>query len=227
MVYGIIYCTTNLINGKKYIGKRVYKYTANDATYLGSGILLSSAIKKYGKENFKRETLHECYSKKELLEKEVYYIDLFKANISSEFYNLADGGDGGDLSFYKSYRRVCQYDLNGKLINVFDNGRDAERELGNYTHKVIHACCTGKKNKNKEFMFKFFEETDGKDIEPYVARQGDYLKRKVNQFSLNGELINTFESISLAERLLNTSNIRACCVGIQKTAGGYIWKYAA
>jgi hypothetical protein len=53
------------------------------------------------------------------------------------------------------------------------------------------------------------------------------LKAKVNQFSLKGELVNTFESISLAQRTLNISNIRACIIGKQKTAGGYVWKYAA
>jgi len=43
----IIYKTTNLINGKYYIGKDKY----NNPSYLGSGFILYQAIKKYGKEN--------------------------------------------------------------------------------------------------------------------------------------------------------------------------------
>lgn len=43
--YGFIYITTNLINGKKYIGQ---KKGYND-TYLGSGKILKLAIKKYGR----------------------------------------------------------------------------------------------------------------------------------------------------------------------------------
>jgi hypothetical protein len=68
-MYFIIYKTTNIINGKYYIGK----HKTNDLNdgYLGSGKLLKRAIKKYGTENFHREILHHCKSDEEmnLLEK--------------------------------------------------------------------------------------------------------------------------------------------------------------
>lgn len=44
-----IYETTNLKNGKKYIGKH---YGELNDSYLGSGTLLKKAIEKYGKESF-------------------------------------------------------------------------------------------------------------------------------------------------------------------------------
>ena len=43
---GIIYKTTNQLNGKWYIGKD----EKNNPKYLDSGVLLEQAIKKYGKE---------------------------------------------------------------------------------------------------------------------------------------------------------------------------------
>ena len=52
---GYIYKTTNLINGKIYVGKSLYLPDG----YLGSGLRLSGAIKKYGKNNFRREILEE------------------------------------------------------------------------------------------------------------------------------------------------------------------------
>ena len=52
---GYIYKTTNLINNKIYIGKR--QKQKFDAGYIGSGKKLKSAIKHYGKNNFKCEII--------------------------------------------------------------------------------------------------------------------------------------------------------------------------
>ena len=53
-------------------------------------------------------------------------------------------------------------------------------------------------------------------------------KRKVSQYDLNGNYINTYEYIRTAGRKLNIdeSSISSVCRGNRKTAGGYIWRYA-
>lgn len=90
----IVYKTTNLINGKFYIG--VHRVGSSRKHYLGSGILLVKAIKKYGIVNFKRETIKECNSKEEAfyLERELITREFINTN---QCYNLALGGCGGDL----------------------------------------------------------------------------------------------------------------------------------
>lgn len=88
-MYGFIYITTNLINGKQYIGQ--HKGDGND-NYLGSGDRLTVAIKKYGKENFKREIIEFANSLEELNELERYYITLANAVEDDHFYNIANGG---------------------------------------------------------------------------------------------------------------------------------------
>lgn len=50
----IIYKTTNLINGKIYIGKDKH----NNSKYLGSGRRLIKAIQKYGRDFFLKEIIH-------------------------------------------------------------------------------------------------------------------------------------------------------------------------
>lgn len=88
----IIYKTTNLINGKIYIGKD----TRNRSNYFGSGKLLNLSIKKYGKENFKKEILETCITEKKLNEREIYWISKFNSQDKTIGYNIADGGQGGD-----------------------------------------------------------------------------------------------------------------------------------
>lgn len=93
-MYGFIYRTTNLINGRQYIGQ--HKYCGKiDKYYLGSGVALNNAIKKYGRENFKREIICTCGTLEELNQKEMYYIKLYNAVNNKNFYNLAVGGNGG------------------------------------------------------------------------------------------------------------------------------------
>jgi len=64
----ILYKTTNLLNGKTYVG--IHKTNDLEDGYLGSGIALLVAIRKYGKFNFKREILEYCESYDILLELE-------------------------------------------------------------------------------------------------------------------------------------------------------------
>ncbi len=85
---GFIYKTTCLINGKIYIGR--HEGSEND-NYLGSGILFTNALKKYGKENFQRKILRRCYSQHELEIWEYFYIKVLKSQNPKIGYNIADG----------------------------------------------------------------------------------------------------------------------------------------
>ena len=88
-----IYLTTNLINGKQYIGQ--YHGYENDR-YLGSGIKLTRAIAKYGKENFNRVILCFCKNQEETDKKEKEIIARYNAVENDNFYNLASGGKSMD-----------------------------------------------------------------------------------------------------------------------------------
>jgi len=93
--FGYIYKTTNLLNNKIYIGKRKGK---ENLKYLGSGIYLNNAIKKYGKEYFSVEIVEFIFEEHQINEKEKYYISKFRTELGKEnLYNIADGGDGGVL----------------------------------------------------------------------------------------------------------------------------------
>jgi len=100
MKYYTIYQTTNLINNKIYIGLHTTD-NINDG-YLGSGIFLKKAIKKYGYTNFKKEILYVFDNKKDMItkEKEIVNEDFI---LRKDTYNMAKGGYG--LSTLSSEKR--------------------------------------------------------------------------------------------------------------------------
>lgn len=140
--FGYIYITENLINGKKYIGKR--SKPERDINYLGSGKYLKRAINKYGKENFKSTVLEWCNTQEELNEKERYYIKLYNAQKSSDYYNISEGGDWGDVSKgmtqeqYKSWgEKIRQHHL-GTKHSEETKKRQSQARLGiTYSEETI------------------------------------------------------------------------------------------
>ena len=100
---GYIYETTNLINGKKYIGKHISNKF--DDNYYGSGIGLKRALNKYGKENFKIKILEEVEDLALLSKLETDYIIKFNAVKDNNYYNNSYGGeDKGWSGINKMYK---------------------------------------------------------------------------------------------------------------------------
>lgn len=90
-----VYKTTNLVNNMIYIGFHGSKDIDHD-NYLGSGYILKRAVKKNGRENFKREILFEFNNPDDAKNKE-------RELVNEEFirrtdtYNLCLGGKGVGL----------------------------------------------------------------------------------------------------------------------------------
>ena len=90
--YHFIYKTTNLKNGKYYIGMHSTS-NFNDG-YLGSGDRLRRAIRKHGKENFKLEILEFFEDRDSLAKRESQLVNehLLKDPLCM---NIKPGGSGG------------------------------------------------------------------------------------------------------------------------------------
>lgn len=67
-MFYIIYEITNLVNGKIYVGAHKAK-NVND-TYMGSGVAIKRAIKKYGKSNFSKKILFTFDNESDMWRKE-------------------------------------------------------------------------------------------------------------------------------------------------------------
>lgn len=90
--YHFIYKTTNLLNGKYYIGMHSTD-NLNDG-YLGSGKRLRYSIKKYGKEYHRKEIIEFFNTRDELAAKEREIVCLNEI-AKDKCLNLVVGGDGG------------------------------------------------------------------------------------------------------------------------------------
>lgn len=92
MMFGYIYKTTNLTNGKIYVGK--HAATAFDTAYIGSGKIFSKALKKYGKKNFDCILLEAADTEDDLNRLEKHWITKLNARNPQIGYNINEGGEG-------------------------------------------------------------------------------------------------------------------------------------
>lgn len=105
---GIIYKVTNKINGKSYIGqtkftleKRKIEHEKHNDCYF------HYALKKYGFENFKWETVEDKILKEKLNEKEKHYINEY--NTFENGYNLTTGGEGGYIRSEETKKLLSEW----------------------------------------------------------------------------------------------------------------------
>jgi Putative endonuclease segE, GIY-YIG domain len=107
-MFYLIYETTNIMNGKKYIGKHMTDNIYDN--YLGSGMVLKKAIAKYGKENFEKRILFIYDNETDMNNKEIELITI-DILLNDQYYNVALGGSGGvivlkqDHPLYDSTKR--------------------------------------------------------------------------------------------------------------------------
>lgn len=218
MLESVVYCTTNLINGKKYIGSD----SNNDKYYYGSGINLKKAIKKYGKSNFRKEILW-IGPLEYLREIEVYWCEYFDVEHSQLFYNCTNKGIGSIKGVPKpsAYKPVLQYDFEGNFIKEWESYTLIVKETG-----ITNVACTitGKDSSAGGFLWKQKIGNNIPDkIEPYKDKR--LTGKKVLQLDLEGNIINEFDSMWIAGKMLNLqpSCIRRAIIQSVK-AYNYFWK---
>ncbi|QYC51063.1 homing endonuclease [Klebsiella phage vB_KpnM-VAC66] len=90
----IIYKITNLANNKIYVGAHSTE-DINDS-YMGSGVAIKAAQRKYGIDKFIKEILHIFDTREEMYEKEREIVNLEFVN-NPHTYNMGIGGDGGPM----------------------------------------------------------------------------------------------------------------------------------
>lgn len=229
---GYIYCITNNVNGKQYVGQTnmTVRKRFNDHLRCGSSdedttSLLYRAMHKYGAEHFSVETIETVSSssreelKSILNDREIFHIaalNTYKPN----GYNMTKGG----FAFAEhAVRPVVMVDVNGLVLAKYNSMYEAERQNNIPLGSVKRALAY-----NSHFAKGFFwYDCDDivADIGESIGVQHRHDVTPVFQFSLSGEFICHHTSIANAELStgLSCSHISDACSGKRLSAGGYLW----
>ena len=226
MIKYIVYCTTNLINKKIYIG--VHECTSSKFDgYLGDGVYSTRpstynkpkyafqfAVQKYGPKNFKRVTIKEFDNEDEayLLEEEIVDREFLKRK---DVYNEALGGKRGNFALID--KPCYQYDLEGNFIAEYKSQQQASRAVERGFTTIKRAVKEKIKAAN---YFWSLEKVDKLDLTKYKTEDN---RIPVFQYSETGEYDCCYESLSDAARVIgsSTSNINRSCKLGYKINGKY------
>ena len=209
--------------------KRQHKQSAYNEKDKAYNYKFHIAIRKYGFDSFKYEILYSvfCDSLKELIqdlnEKEIYYIGLYDSYKNG--YNMTIGGNQLRGELHPSYgthlseehkeklknsvrKEVSQYDLDGNYIATYKSAADAQKTTQCSANQII-AVCRGKGYTSKGFQWRYgnSKENIGKPNIPKskgpVGRTGKLngKSKQIYQYTLQGELINIWESGLQAEKI--------------------------
>lgn len=129
-------------------------------------------------------------------------------------------------------RPVYQLDKKDNIIREYKSIIEASKETG-IDNRTISSVCTargGVRTTGRAAGCKTaggyswcYKEDFGK-----LKKMVNGGSKAVNQYTLDGKFVKKFDCVGDAAKSVNKShtNISNVCRGVQKTAGGYIWRYA-
>lgn len=135
MMYGYIYKTTNLINGKIYIGQ--HKSSKFDKSYIGSGLLFKRAINKFGFDNFVCIPIDFAYSKNELNDKEIFWINFYNSQDLNIGYNISGGGYKGPQIMSESTKEKLRQQNLGKRHTKISKDKISKASIEHWSNPEI------------------------------------------------------------------------------------------
>lgn len=213
----IIYLTTNLINGKIYVGQD----SKNNPNYFGSGKSIQIAIEKYGRQNFHKEILQYCSSDDELNEMEIYWIDKLESTKRGIGYNICIGGK--------------QRTLRGEHNGMWKNGNKISGNKNGMFSNSMYSIWLEKfgEEKANEKMEIFKNKCSKKDMTNRIKSVSKYSKDNIflqdyislGNASKENKIVLSSISRTCNQKLNPKSRISRTTKNEFYSAGGYIWKW--
>lgn len=170
--YHYLYKTTNLLNSKFYYG--IHSTNNLEDGYLGSGKHLTYSIRKYGKDNFKKEIIEYFNTRENLIQAEIILLTR-EILENKQCMNIKFGGDCGTLG------RANVKDKNGKCFSVFN---DDPRYLSGELVGVTAGKASVKDKTGKFFLI---------DINDPRYLSGELVSISIGKINVKNESGNKFQ----------------------------------
>ncbi len=245
-----IYIIKNKINDKVYIGQTKgtinkrwngHKSRANK----GSNLVIHSAMRLHGIENFNIELLECVETLEEANKKEFELVNQFNSKCPNG-YNMVDGGNVEFLnatepksiqhkqklqnSHTKNAKPIIQFDIaTGKLIKEWDSSKELLRN-GFARQNIINLC---KSSNNFGYIYGFGwcykQNYDLIEDKVFFANPNYNPHGKtIQSLDKEGNVVKTYSKIIDAanEHKCNPCSISDVLKGRTKTCKGLFWKYA-
>jgi len=113
---------------------------------------------------------------------------------------------------------IYQYDLKGNFLNSFENCDSAAKILGISKKSLQSKAATN--NTYKGFQWSYYKQDQLENIE--VSSKSS-IPRKINQYTLKGELVKTWSTYSQCRE--EFSNVGKVLRGVTSQCKGFIFKY--
>lgn len=198
----IVYCTTNTVNGKVYIGVHGTNNPEIFDSYLGNGIYANRpatymnpkyafhyAVKKYGPDKFKRATLYiyDTLDEALLKESELVTPEFIKLDTN---YNMIPGGGK-----FRTGDPIYQFNKNGELVKKWNTILEVSKYF-NCNEVTFRNALHFKEN----YFGYFWSRSESINLDEFS--KGDS-KKRVYKYLKSGKLIEIYESILEASKCNN------------------------
>ena len=221
----VVYCHTNKINGKRYIGitSRKPEYRWKNGEGYSHNHHFYCSIKKYGWDNFSHDILYSDLSKEEAWEIEKSLIEKYGTTNQDKGYNIGTGGEHGAEGSRRTEAQKIKKSAQMKSIMndpaIVEKIRQSRRgiKFSDEHIKNLRISHLGKTPPNKGIPMS--------DQQRAVLRERKIKKmKKVYCFETN----TVYDSIAEAARVtgVRAGNLHGVCEGLRKHTGGYHFRYA-
>ena len=210
----IIYKAVNQSNGDVYIGATSKSLESRKQDHIeranrGDSGRFQNAISTYGPEAFTWLEVDVASTASELAKKEKEFILQYDSK-----ENGLNSSAGGEIM-----KTVYQYSIeDGVLVGKYDCLKDAGNAVGAFKSSISKAALEVNKTCNGYYWS--YSST-------FPNHLTDLRKKKIQQFTLDGEFVNEFDSVSEASKQTgcNKTSVAKVCRGERKSSGGYYWKF--